>query len=101
MGAKRVSPFSNGSQYGDWRARNCDRCWKDYDPEKEVTRCCLEKAISLACVSDGTISATVARRIGMPDDRLVYSWDCPEREETRPKRQRKAPPIAQGQGRLL
>ena len=28
---KRYRIFSNGTQYMDWKARNCDRCAKQYD----------------------------------------------------------------------
>jgi hypothetical protein len=83
----------------DWTARNCDRCWKGYkgDADKR-SLCSLEKALSLACVGDGTISAEVATRIGYSDP-LAYTWGCPEREEKRPAR--KPAPIPPDQGRLL
>lgn len=64
---ERFRPFSNGSEYIDWLAGNCDLCTKGYDHEAQVTRCDLEEALSLACVDDGKVPRAVAERIGIAD----------------------------------
>lgn len=78
-GGKRVSPFSNGSEWRHWRSQNCDQCRKDFDEEKGRTYCDIEMALALACVDDGTIPADIAKRSG-----LDQPWDsrplCPEFE---------------------
>jgi len=81
----RRHPFSCGTQYGDWRDRNCDRCSKgqSYDAETDSWgpwRCPLERALSEAALGDGTVSRSVARRIGLPWHDGDYSWDCHARE---------------------
>jgi hypothetical protein len=78
---ERINPFSNGSQYMDWLARNCDRCSLNYDHENQATRGCeIEEALSFACIDDGKVSAEIARRCGITaGTRTHYTWDCPER----------------------
>lgn len=76
----RIRPFSNGSQYVDWTARNCDRCAKQFDWEAQESHCDIEAALSFACIDDGRITAEIARRAGITDEtRTHYTWDCPER----------------------
>lgn len=72
-------PFDTGSQYGDWDYHNCERCWK-------VKRCAIQRAISSAYLGDGQVSDVIAQRMGFVGAGLHYTWDCPERQETRPRR---------------
>lgn len=77
--SKRVRPFSCGMQYMDWLDRNCCRCARySYDAARQVVLCScpINRAISLACVSDGTITQRMAERMGYRQD--AYTWDCPE-----------------------
>ena len=82
-----VRPFSCGSQYQDWRYRNCDNCKKSYDnmPPKEQNEakgkgpCDIDNAISSACVGPGTVDKAIADRMGYTPE-MWLSWDCPELE---------------------
>lgn len=81
---QEARPFSCGSQYGDWRSRNCDRCVKSYDNQKPEPKdgmgpCAIDNAISMAYLGNGTVSAEIAQRMGCTTS-LAYGWDCPERE---------------------
>ena len=76
MGEGRVRPFSNGSMYLDYLSENCDRCAKNYDPDRDVngeSPCPLETEMSLACIGDGTISAATAVKLG-----IKTTWRCIE-----------------------
>lgn len=95
-----VQPFSNGSQYGDWQDRNCTGCWKsstNRDPDKPFHRfnCQIDKALGEAYWGDGQVSDEIANRMGLDPKSEAYTWQCPEREEQRPPRPRKAPAIEQ------
>jgi hypothetical protein len=70
--SQRVRVFSNGDAYLNWLHNNCNRCVKRPD-------CPLEEALSSACVLDGTISPTIARRLGVPADGSERWW-CNERQ---------------------
>lgn len=102
MSEKRtVRPFSTGSQYMDWEAKNCDGCDLRH-------RCSILRALAFACIDDGTITATMATRMGADRSGNRYAWPCPERspqfsnqaseypefsETTPPKRPRKPQPM--------
>lgn len=65
----------------DWEERNCFRCRKSYDEDTNQYRCDIDKALTVACVDDGSVSDDIARRMGYPAaGPLSYTWDCPERE---------------------
>jgi hypothetical protein len=79
---KTARPFSCGSQYGDWRSRNCDRCAKGYDnqepqPANGIGPCEIDNAVSMAYLDRGTVTPTIAKRMGYTDP-CAYSWECPE-----------------------
>lgn len=61
-------PFSNGSEAGDWKSRNCHRCRVGYDEDtgkgESDWRCPLERAMDLACIGDGAMPLAVAEKIG-------------------------------------
>ena len=72
-------PFSNGGEYRSWTARNCDDCIKAYDEEKRAWRCDLEEALSRGAVTDGSIPADIAHRLGCMSQDLGYPAPrCPE-----------------------
>lgn len=81
--ADSVRPFSCGSQYGDWRDRNCFRCVKSYEhmepkPENGLGPCEIDNAVGLAYIGSGSVTPEIATRMGYSDIG-VYGWDCPER----------------------
>jgi hypothetical protein len=80
-----VRPFSNGSQFGDWCASNCDRCAKAELPltPKGEFACEIMEALSVAYWGDGTVDAEMAARMGItPETRGRYNWPCAEVEWT-------------------
>jgi len=83
--SERTIPFANGSQYMDWYWHNCDKCLKAWTKEAGF-RCEIDKALGEASITDGTISAEIAERMGSDlvigaDGKVEfrYTWDCPER----------------------
>ncbi len=78
-----VHPFSCGSQHGDWRASNCDRCTK-YAHNPNESKCEIDKAILQAQFGNGTITDEIAQRMGYFDnngkDGFAYVWMCNEVE---------------------
>ena len=56
--AEKFTLFSNGTEFMDWTARNCDRCVKavyynnkkGYQPQY---RCAIQEHIETACIDDG------------------------------------------------
>lgn len=72
-----VRPFSNGTQLGAWRARNCHGCGL-WNTERFDGTCDLDEAIGLAYGGDGTVTEEVAQRMGFTEG--PYTWDCPERQ---------------------
>jgi len=86
-----VRPFSNGTQHLDWEASNCGRCKKAASfeqAEADKFICEIERAIGVACISDGTVSAEIAQRMGYfknipaKTKRFSYVWQCGEVEWT-------------------
>lgn len=69
----RIYIFSNGSQYADWQASNCERC-------KKIEQCEIWFALDDALWDDGTVSQEIAKRAGYDADR--YLWPCGEVEWT-------------------
>lgn len=84
LNSPAVRPFSCGSQYGDWRDRNCFRCVKSYEhmepkPKDGKGPCEIDNAVGLAYIGSGAVTPDIARRMGYANVG-VYGWDCPERE---------------------
>ncbi len=75
-----IRPFSNGTQFMDWTAANCDRCAKAADRDNPPRRCpCdIEQALLEACMGDGMIPLPIADRMGRDQGR--YNWKCGEWE---------------------
>ncbi len=69
-----MEPFSNGTEFGFWYERNCQRCanfvhWED--PLYSDKHCDIEEAIALASVTDGEIDEAIAARAGVDNDKLT------------------------------
>lgn len=78
-----VRPFYCGTQYMDWLENNCYRgCSKaaPVDATLDEMPCEIERALSWACMDDGTVSAEMGRRMGLPRWEGYYSWPCPEHD---------------------
>lgn len=75
MQAVQIHPFSNGTQYMDWVATNCDRCAK-------VENCEIADALADACCSSGEVSEEIARRMGYFAHHGHVNWPCGEVEWT-------------------
>lgn len=83
---KRFRPFSDGSQFQDWKASNCKRC-KKYNElaDRPEETCELDFQLWKACMGDGSVSRDVAVRIGYLVDAVTfqqtnenYNWPCTE-----------------------
>jgi hypothetical protein len=72
-----ISPFSNGTQYLDWEASNCDSCSKSNESFDKLPRCDIQYALAGAYVSSGKVTEEIAKRMGYPGP-LEYVWPCPE-----------------------
>lgn len=71
--------FSNGLQYADWSANNCDRCAKAGDPgEAGSSQCEIFEAIHDAAMDDGSVTNDIARRSGFLEGLHAYVWPCRE-----------------------
>ncbi|KPL74959.1 hypothetical protein AC812_10615 [Bellilinea caldifistulae] len=71
----RIKTFDTGTQFADWRHRNCERCalrWRD-----NRYFCLIERALDEAYIGDGYVDDDIAARMGYSD--TEYTWDCPER----------------------
>ena len=67
-----VRPFSCGSEYGDWKLNNCEKCVKF----TEKPSCILEIELARAYLGNGTLSKEIADRLGVRLD--TYKWFCNE-----------------------
>ena len=86
--SEQQRPFSNGSEFLDWLARNCDRCDKgmrvDEWGDPAECPCPIEEALH-SPNEDGYIEPEIAARMGYPEHAYhtsgvrYYTWDCPER----------------------
>lgn len=75
----RLYPFSNGSQFGDWCASNCDTCEKSGDADAgRASTCSVFDALHEAFFGDGSVGEETARRMGFLDHRNHYNWPCRE-----------------------
>lgn len=75
----KVRPFSNGSQFADWTASNCERCAKGAPiGSAEWPTCPIEYALAYACIDDGTITQEIADRMGYEHSTARYVWMCCE-----------------------
>ena len=70
----RIRPFSNGSEYHDWRGSNCERCAKGHN---EVPTCPMQHAIDVEAFITGDMPSELATRCGRGEP---TSFRCPEWE---------------------
>jgi len=56
--------FSNGSEYDNWKFRNCSKCKKRYDEDAGEFNCTLEESIDLERVIEGTLSVEEIAQAG-------------------------------------
>lgn len=86
MTENKFSPFSNGTQYGDWTDTNCNRCKKSAQqlPESSIYdyNCVIEEALLEAYVTDGEVEEQIANRMGYLLNQDKDIWMCPEVEWT-------------------
>lgn len=75
-----VRPFHCGTQYMDWKVRNCETCARQSDPDEMLDEmpCDIERALVEACLSDGRIPLAIANR--MHPRRDGYGWPCMEHD---------------------
>jgi hypothetical protein len=75
--SERHRPFSSGSEYSDWTYRNCKAGCRRYTMGEAT--CDLEIALGRAYMGDGTISPSIAKRLGCDRSELGYpATPCPE-----------------------
>lgn len=87
LAAKTIRPFSNGSQFADWAASNCERCNK-YCIHASKGACEIDFAVGMAYLADGSVTVDIAKRMGYLDNTGEYNWQCNEvdwREEWKAK----------------
>ena len=70
-------PFSNGTEFMVWTARNCDRCVKA-SHKYTAFRCVVQKEIIFA-------SAFPDEYVSKRTYDICQKQDCPNRQETRKK----------------
>ena len=77
--------FSNGTEWMNWTARNCDRCWKSSRPKPDgdytAYRCRINAQIDAQAVGISEISQRTYD--------IAHLRDCPHRQEQRPVYRRK------------
>jgi len=64
MSDDRISPFSNGSDFADWTASNCEQCIASSPTTFDDNSCPLEHALGVAYLTDGKSSRHAAVLIG-------------------------------------
>ena len=72
----KVTPFSNGSDYWHWQSKNCSECI-NYDNESKTekeAKCPIAFFLDLASVTDGTISLSIAKAMGVKTYNPLYSY---------------------------
>ena len=69
-----IRPFSNGTQYSDWEACNCDRCKK-----ADNDNCDIINVLAEAYVGDGEVTEDIAKKMGITEEtKNAYVWPCSE-----------------------
>ncbi len=80
-----VKPFGSGTQYLDWRLRNCENCHRDRRYNADTGEygpplCPIEGAFAEGTIT-GEVPRDLAERSGWCALPGAYSWECPEREK--------------------
>lgn len=65
--SKRITPFSNLTDFMSWQSNNCDKCcrYSNVSSKRQNARCTLAFDLDFACIDDGTISLGTAEKIGL------------------------------------
>lgn len=81
-------PFTSGTEYDMWEARNCNRCWKSSHikrgsdpnfPDWTPITCAIQRDIFTRMVTD-------EQPISQRSYDICQMLDCPLRQETRPRK---------------
>ena len=88
MSKERYCLFSNGTEFMQWQARNCEKCVKAvfYDEKKDRCpkyRCAVQKHIEEAAITDGCGNKR--------DYEATHSYDCPYKHADRKRKMKKDP----------
>ncbi len=75
--SERVRPFSEGSEFIDWKRRNCDRCTLRWQAGHGY-QCDIEAALDYAYLDNRTVRASIGERMGFSCQHVAE--ECPERE---------------------
>lgn len=70
-------PWSNGTQFADWEARNCSRCQLS-DPD-EPEKCPLNDVMLTALADLRPWTSGDDESLGFDRSTYPYTWDCPTR----------------------
>lgn len=77
--SERSRLWSNGFEFENFEAKNCDRCVKGFNNEENEPMCDLFDAIGDAMVGDGTFAPEIVARFGWKEAyRAVLGWPCKE-----------------------
>ena len=77
MSKETIRPFANGSEFDDWRYRNCDNnCPNNFDWNKMKTHCIFEKEISRAYIDNGKADKKMAEIFVGNVDNITFLPDC-------------------------
>jgi hypothetical protein len=63
-----AKPFSNGSEYHEWRDNNCDLCKLGFDDTKGNYKCKYERALDHAYFGDGCVRVDYLEVMGLHED---------------------------------
>lgn len=85
--ATRIRPFSNGSEYAEYRDDNCDLCKLGFDESKGHGECKYERALDRGYIGDGLVKAVYSAVLGLGEGgsrkcSLFKSFDGVLREGT-------------------
>ena len=58
-------PFSNGSEYHEWRDNNCDLCKRGFDEDTGRYKCKYEQSLDKASFGDGTVRVDYLEVMGL------------------------------------
>lgn len=64
--SRKYRPFSNGTEFMDWKDNNCDDCARGHYDEDNGYRCATQAAIDFASCTDGMVTREHAEVIGTP-----------------------------------
>ncbi len=78
--SERVRPFTEGSEFADWKSRNCERCtlrWEEKDGYRGY-QCDIEMALDYSYFDNGTVTEAIGKVLKFDGQRVAE--DCQARE---------------------